>query len=906
MKLQVQEWRQVLRQLDAALELPPADRAGWLAALVLEPPHLKDALRRLLEDRRAIETADFLNSGAERTPQQPGATLGPWRLLRELGRGGMASVWLAERSDGAHQRQVALKLPHHTPGSRLIAERFLRERAILSTLQHPHIAQVLDAGEDGGQPWLALEFIDGQPITTHAAAQGLDLRARLRLFLPVLQAVQHAHGQLVIHRDLKPANVLVAAQGAVKLLDFGVAKLLEADGDQALSAETALTQLGGRAMTPQYASPEQVAGRPLGVASDVYALGVVLYELLTGQLPYKLKRDTAAALEEAILSAEVQRPSQAVSDAATARALRGDIDTIVMKALAVQPAARYASAAALAEDIARHLQNLPVQARPATWGYRLGRSLRRHALAYGAGAAVAVAVLAGAGVAVWQAQRAAAEAAQSQAVQAFLAKVLSYNDPQQAQGQERTARQLLTLAAAQIDTEFSHQPAVQARLHRTVGTIFFEMGAFQSAVQHLQKALQLHPQRDAERVDALFYLAQAQRDLRDFSAAQSSFAAAMEAGNALGPPPHRWTGRILASQAWLASQTGQLDQALPLAEQALEQQRAFSGARSVDFLSVAQNVAALQIARGKIDEAQALITLIERQAPTLPAFPITDLLVTRAQLASVRFVRGDYTQAEADYRAMLPLFDQHIGKAHDRTAIARSTFARALAELGRADEAVAVQQANIANVLPRAATEPEAVNLVRLQLVRLLTMAGQPQAAEALARELLALLEAKYPEPTRYRENARAFLADAVLAQGRRDDGVRLLQASLDFAARMGKADNPVERANKQWQLALAQRHASASVPLADQACQAMRAALGPTNPRLLKCVAVLRWVQALHVPPDARAAALAAFVAARDDALAAVPAGHPLRGELQAAQGEIAAAPPGPPGPPTGLLSLH
>ncbi|MDT7837911.1 serine/threonine-protein kinase [Aquabacterium sp. OR-4] len=903
MKLQAHEWTEVLRQLDAALELLPTERGQWLAALALHPPHLKDALRKLLQDRRAIETADFLNAGAERTPQQPGTTLGPWRLLRELGRGGMATVWLAQRCDGAHQRQVALKLPQHTPGSRLITERFLRERAILSMLQHANIAQVLDAGEDEGQPWLALEYIEGQPITHHATAQGLDVPARLRLFLPVLQAVQHAHGQLVIHRDLKPANVMVDAQGAVKLLDFGVAKLLAADVAPALSADSVLTQLGGRAMTPQYASPEQVAGRPLGVSSDVYSLGVLLYELLTGQLPYRLKRDSAAALEEAILNAEVQRPSLAVGTAARSRALRGDLDTIVMKALALQPAARYASAAALAEDIERHLGRLPVRARPATWHYRLGRSLRRHALGYGAGTAVAVALLTGATVALWQAQRATAQAQQSQAVQAFLAKVLSYNDPQQAQGQERSARQLLTLAAGQIDTEFGQQPAVAARLHQTVGIIYFEMGAFQPAVQHLDRALARPRPRDAEWVDAMFFKAQAQRDLRDFSAAQASFSAAMAAGNALGPTPHRWSGRILASQAWLASQTGQLDQALPLAEQALAQQRAYSGEHSVDFLSVAQNVAALQIARGQIDDAQALIRQIERQAPTLPAFPMTDLLVTRAQLASVRFVRGDYAQAEADYRAMLPLFDQHLGKAHDRSAIARSTFARALAELGRADEAVTVQQANIANVLPRAAAEPEAVNLVRLQLVRLLTLAGQPQQAEALARELLAQLEARYAEPTRYRENARAFLADAVLAQGRRDEGVRLLQASLDFAARMGQADNPVERANKQWQLALASRHQAHAVSLADQACQAMRAALGSTNPRLLKCLAVLRWVQALHAAPEARAEAMAAFATARDEAVATVPAGHALRADLQAAQREIAAATPG---PPTRLLSLH
>lgn len=273
MNLERDEWALVLRHLDQALELPVAARAGWLEALPALSPHLKTALQELLNDRRAIETAGFLAAGAEASMLQPGGVLGPWRLLRELGAGGMATVWLAERSDGAHARQVALKLPRLQLGSRVVAERFLRERGILSTLQHVHIAQVLDAGESAGQPWLALEFVDGQPITAFAQARQLELRLRLQLFLPVLQAVQHAHGQLVIHRDIKPANVLVDAFGQVKLLDFGVAKLLEPDG---ASAETALTQLGGRALTPQYASPEQVAGRPLGVASDVYSLGVLL------------------------------------------------------------------------------------------------------------------------------------------------------------------------------------------------------------------------------------------------------------------------------------------------------------------------------------------------------------------------------------------------------------------------------------------------------------------------------------------------------------------------------------------------------------------------------------------------------------------------------------------------------
>jgi hypothetical protein len=298
-----------------------------------------------------------------------------------------------------------------------------------------------------------------------------------------------------------------------------------------------------------------------------------------------------------------------------------------------------------------------------------------------------------------------------------------------------------------------------------------------------------------------------------------------------------------------------------------------------------------------------LIALIEQHAPSLPEFPITDLLVTRAQLASVRFVRGDYAQAERDYRSMLPQFDQHIGKAHDRTAIARATFARALAELGRLDEAVAEQQANIANVQPRAAAEPEAVNLVRLQLVRLLTVAGRAAEGEALGRELLAFLEAKYPNPTRYRENARAFLADAVLAQGRQAEGVKLLQASLDFAAQMGKADNPVERAGKQLQLALATRHLNTAPALAEQACQTSTAALGASNPRTLKCLALARWLAALHATPPGRAQAQAAWATAREALLAVLPAQHPLREELRALQSELDQPPQR---APTRWMSLH
>lgn len=421
MKLARDEWAQVLGLLDQALDLSEVERAPWLAALTTPDERTKRALLDLLAQHKRVETQDFMAHGAQvsldpgsttadTASWQPGTAVGPWQLLRELGRGGMASVWLAQRSDGAHQRQVALKLPEissigGSPRARVIAERFVRERRILSSLRHPHIAQVLDAGADSGQPWLAMEFVQGSSLIAHANALALNVRQRLALFVPVLQAVQHAHAQLVIHRDIKPANVMVDDKGSPKLLDFGVAKLLEADGD---TAETALTQMGGRALTPQYASPEQITGAPLGTASDVYSLGVLLYELLTGELPYQLKRGTAAALEEAILTAQVRRPSQLLNShgkAIDAKALRGDVDTIVMKALQVQPQHRYASAEAFAQDIERHLTHQPVTAQPDSLGYRLHKLWQRQRLAVIAGTAVVMALGVGLGLALWQSQQ---------------------------------------------------------------------------------------------------------------------------------------------------------------------------------------------------------------------------------------------------------------------------------------------------------------------------------------------------------------------------------------------------------------------------------------------------------------------------------------------------------------------
>jgi serine/threonine protein kinase len=476
MNLTREDWGKALRLLDQALELPSAARAGWLDALPPDAVRLRPALETLLAQRGALETADFLGSGP-RLPADPerfaeGGTIGPYRLLHLAGSGGMAVVWRAERADDAHRRPVALKLPLLAGRPRAYAERFARERHILSALAHPHIAEVLDAGVDGAQPWLALEWVEGQSITAHCAERGLGMPARLALFVQVLRALAYAHAQLVIHRDLKPSNVLVDTDGQAKLLDFGVAKLLQADGR---GEATELTQLGGRAMTPQYASPEQVAGRTLGTASDVYSAGVLLYELLTGKRPYRLQRDSAAALEQAILSAQTVAPSKVASDRAGVRALAGDIDAIVQKALAHAPQERYASAAAFADDIERHLTRQPIAARPPSRWYVASRFVRRHRFGFAAGSALVIALGAGLAATTWQAQRAEREAARAGVIKDFLVSVFSASHPGRATDRpagEITARELLDASVDRIEREFAADPPTMIELLGVTSEIY--------------------------------------------------------------------------------------------------------------------------------------------------------------------------------------------------------------------------------------------------------------------------------------------------------------------------------------------------------------------------------------------------------------------------------------------------
>ncbi len=491
-ELRAQDWHRLNRLLEAALALDESERSDWLTHLPTADADLAPLLEKLLSATDRTETADFV---ARPPPlpaeEQPGQRIGPYRLLSPLGEGGMGAVWLAERADGAFERQVALKLPHAEWIDRGLAQRFARERAVLASLNHPNIAQLFDAGwSEAGRPYLALEYVEGQPILAWCEQQHLDTAARLRLFVEVIRAVAHAHAHLVVHRDLKPSNVLVTAEGHVKLLDFGIAKLLATDS--ASAEETELTRMSGRALTPSYAAPEQILGQPVTTAVDIYALGVMLFELLTGERPYRLGRtdvQSRGALEEAIVRVDPATPSTAAQDKVVRRALHGDLDAIVLKALKKRPAERYPTAAELADDLERHLDRRPVQARRDSRAYRLRRFVVRNRVAVSAVSAVMLALVVGLAATLWQAREARSEAEHANTIKQFVLSVIQEADPQASQRTREADMALLDATRDRIARELATRPDLQLEVRLAIATAYRNRGAWEPARQTLRAAV---------------------------------------------------------------------------------------------------------------------------------------------------------------------------------------------------------------------------------------------------------------------------------------------------------------------------------------------------------------------------------------------------------------------------------
>jgi serine/threonine-protein kinase len=552
-----QRWQRLQEIFERALELDPLSRPDFVVEECGEDAALREQVLSLLI--ASNETGDDFEqrvehaiAGAVREADlPPGQVIGNYRVQRLLGRGGMGAVYLAERADGQYQQLVALKIVARGVVHDRIAGRFRSERQILARLNHPNIARLLDGGRTAeGAPYLVMEHVEGLRVDEYCERHELDVRARLRLFQLVCAAVHYAHQNLVVHRDLKPSNILVTHDGVPKLLDFGIAKLLDPDHSPVTRA---LTRVRDRVLTPEYASPEQVRGEAVGTASDVYGLGALLYELLTRRRPFDAGNDSFEELEKQICHVDPPAPSARVRateregggpprSAQLARALDGDLDNIVLKAMRKEPARRYASAEALAADIQSYLDGRPVQARPDTWTYRAGKFVKRNALGVASASGVALLVF---GLVIFYTARLAAErdAAEQErqiaaSVSGFMIEAFRLANPNAAPGAAVAARDVLDSAATRIERDLANQPRLQATLLRNMGEAYSGIGLWPRARQILERAVALERERfGSAHLDlgrALEELGHVQHNMGDFTAADRSFRAAWTVYSTLG------------------------------------------------------------------------------------------------------------------------------------------------------------------------------------------------------------------------------------------------------------------------------------------------------------------------------------------------------------------------------------
>ena len=777
-------WARLSPLLDEALDLPAPERAAWLAALQLRAPQDAALLQQLLERHEAAGRDDFLAGTAQAGAAVPGAghRLGPWTIEAPLGEGGMASVWLARRSDGRHDGQAAIKLMHGRLHGTQSSQRFQREGRILARLEHPHIARLLDAGVagdgEGGQPYLVLELVRGEPIDRWCDERRLDVEARLRLFVDVVKAVAAAHAQLVVHRDLKPGNVMVDGQGQVKLLDFGIARLLDEGEDGAALPAASVTRTGQRAYTPAWAAPEQMRGEPVSTATDVWSLGVLLCQLLTGRHPSGLPwtSDLTAWMKAAALP-ETKRPSQlavAGEEAATlaaarglqpaglARRLQGELDQIVRRALADEPGRRYGSAQALADDVMRHLRNQPVSAVADTVGYRATKFVRRNRLMVGAASTTLLVLLAGVVGTTWQAlearaQRDVAQVARAEAV-AQAQRAVRERDAAEATdeflgflltstpGKPVTAKELLVQGEAQALQQFKDAPLLQARLQLTLAGLYFEIDEPERMRAVLDSA-RLATDAAGPEAAGLRALADCMRasDLvitPDQAAADAAFATALPV---LRSGPQADPALLVSCLSFRAVRTSQAGLPKDAAEQSREALQVLGtprpGQRSLSLalrLGVAWNAARMGDLGAGIQTLRAGLLELEQMGRGHTGMASSWL----NNLAVLEVQAGQPLAAVASMERVLAL------QGPDEVAVARSNLAQHQFVVGRTKEAV--ENNERFRSMARASGEVRAVAIADAAYVACPAAIGRTACRQRLVDSRRVLLSFMQPSNTMF------------------------------------------------------------------------------------------------------------------------------------------------------------
>jgi len=864
-------WPQLSALMDELDGLDEPARQARLQAIALATPTLAAELQPLLDAGRAARAAGFLAGSAAAPlmpgvgptgpagaaalamapPAQAGQRLGAYVLVSHLGQGGSGSVWRARREDGRFEGEVAIKLLHLGLLGQSGAERFRREGSFLARLSHPHIARLLDAGvTDAGQPYLVIELVQGERLDRHCDARQLDTDARLRLFTQVLQAVAHAHGHLVVHRDIKPGNILVTPEGTVKLLDFGIAKLLQDEHSD--EADTALTRDWGRVMTPEYAAPEQLRAEPVSTATDVYALGVLLWELLTGALPFPERR--RGGVQHLLPEADPPRPSARVADAAVARRLRGDLDTIVVRALRPQPAERYPTVSALLDDLTRHLSGHPVLARGDAWTYRVRKWVGRHRAASAVGLGVALALVGGAHaqvavllalaagtlLALWQARSARAQTALAQAAQRhaeevkqFIASVFTEARPLEGSGGVVTALALLASAQQRIEAELAGHPATAAELGVLVGDSCSRLGDLYLGLQALEAAVprcrRAFGDLAATTLRGRVLLLEAVNGVSDYARARTLAPALL--ADLRGQLPAQTANLVNALQETSFAQAklndapaslGLLREAVELAEAQLgplhEETLITLGLLSNTCGRFGQHAEALRMAELALDRTrQALGGLRPHSRLTHQERWYADALVNNGRPADAEALLG---QVVLDQLAL-------DGAVSRRVVNAKSAHALALAGMGRTEAAVALAREVVAWYGDHvSAVDEDTANFCHRLVVCLLPTRRVDQIALELDRDQ-ALRQQLGIEPALQPLRRQRMRAQLQAWQGDEPAARALLDAVEDAC----RTDHPQEWARMAVVRAMAWRlqgDAQAGLPVARSAIERCHASQSP------------------------------------------------------------------------------
>ncbi|MEZ4698459.1 MAG: serine/threonine-protein kinase [Rhodothermales bacterium] len=802
-------WDRIADIFHEALELTGDERAAFIDEACggdLEVRREVEAMLDAHEPGRKLRIEQRLISDA---PDLPDANrlidsrVGPYRLTKLLGTGGMGAVYLAERADDSYRQQVAVKLIKPGLHASDVISRFRFERQILARLQHPNIARLLDGGRtDDGLPYLVMDFVDGTPITEYCDHNRLGIDTRLALFADVCRAVQFAHRNLVIHRDLKPSNILVTGDGEVRLLDFGIAKLLDTESDTPAQSQTMpLTRGVARLMTPEYASPEQIRGEPVTTAADIYALGVLLYELLTGHLPFRLPQRMQAEIERIICEEEPTRPSTVVAetrevrhsdgstDAVTPekvstarathsarlqRALQGDLDNIVLMSLRKEPERRYASAEQVADDIARYLDGRPVIARKPTPWYRTIRFVRRHRIGVSVvSAALLTALITGiAYTASVRAERDRAEAAREDAEQtlAFVEQFFGAADPFDAARRDTlSVRDFLDRAAITVDRDLAGQPTRQGRLYLVLGKAYYGLGRYAEADSVLRLAIEKFGDDAAHRSEA----AEALGNVLNASGGEADYEESIgllrqvldERIARLGEDDPDVAG-TRNSLAMALSLHGDEDEAEAMYRQVLAYHRQSAVPDTAELAYVTKNLALVLVDRGAIDEAESLLreSVELRRAHFGNKHPAVSVALQSLATLLRNAQRRD--EAEAPAREAAAIDDAALGPSHPNTLDAMSLLGSILRGNGKLADARTVLEGVVARAEQSPDGLPPYYSIYLNDLAYVLIDLKDYDAAESAATKSLAISRARYGENSRGTGAALSRLAAVAYGRG--------------------------------------------------------------------------------------------------------------------------------------------